>query len=197
MLPCSTEGVPSALGNRLRSFRVSIIHQTLTWSFTPLPCVRDHSDACIYTHRAWLGTLTASQHNIFDPEKLSQIFPVLLMGFEPRVIESWVRRSTSLPGQTVRGDQLWWTNCWIVGWLWKNVLCSTNSVTCITAENQLLVSLVAVRHFQLYIANLAFISHQTTTEVWSELLMSRPPVWNLRVVGLIPLFYILLSCSSA
>ena len=37
-----------------------------------------------------LGTLTASQHNIFDSEKLSQILLVLLMGFEPQVFGSRV-----------------------------------------------------------------------------------------------------------
>ena len=38
--------------------------------------VLDHSYACVYT---WgLGTPTASQHNIFDSEKLSQICIVLL-----------------------------------------------------------------------------------------------------------------------
>ena len=62
------------------SFRVSVIHQTLTctWSFI---CV---------------STLSRSQHNIFDSEKLSQIFLVLLMGqgFEPRVFGSRVQRSS-------------------------------------------------------------------------------------------------------
>ena len=32
-------------------------------------CVREHSCACVYTQG--LGTLTASQHNIFDSEKLT------------------------------------------------------------------------------------------------------------------------------
>ena len=52
------------------SFRVCIIHQTLTWTTGSLTCVRDHSYACIFTQV--LGTPTASQHNIFDLEKLSQ-----------------------------------------------------------------------------------------------------------------------------
>ena len=30
------------------SFRVSVIHQTLTWTTGILTCVRDHSYACIY-----------------------------------------------------------------------------------------------------------------------------------------------------
>ena len=43
-----------------------------------------HFNACVHT---WgLGTLTASQHNIFDSEKLSQIFLVLKTGFKPRVL---------------------------------------------------------------------------------------------------------------
>ena len=40
-----------------------------------LLCVRQHSYACVYTQG--LGTPTASQHNIFDLEKLSQSFLVL------------------------------------------------------------------------------------------------------------------------
>ena len=36
-----------------------------------------------------------SQHNIFDSEKLSQIFHVFLTGFKPWVLGSRVRRSTS------------------------------------------------------------------------------------------------------
>ena len=41
-------------------------------------CVRDHSYACVYTWR--LGTPTASQHNSFGLEQLSQICLVLLTG---------------------------------------------------------------------------------------------------------------------
>ena len=55
------------------SFRVSAIHQTLTWTTGSLSCVRDHSCVCAYTQG--LGTLTASQHNVFD----SEIFLVLLL----------------------------------------------------------------------------------------------------------------------
>ena len=49
-----------------------------------LTCVRGHSCACVYTQE--LGTLTASRHNILTRKK-SQVFLVLLTGFEPRVIE--------------------------------------------------------------------------------------------------------------
>ena len=51
------------------SFPVSVIHQTLTWTTGSLSCIHDHSCACVYT---WgLGTPAASQHNIFDSEKLT------------------------------------------------------------------------------------------------------------------------------
>ena len=49
-------------------FRVSVIHQTLTWTTGSLTCVDGLLYACVYT---WgLVTLTASQHNLFDSEKL-------------------------------------------------------------------------------------------------------------------------------
>ena len=54
------------------SLRVSVIHQTLTWTTGSLSCVRDHSCTCIYTRG--LGTLTASQLNMFDLEKLTIFF---------------------------------------------------------------------------------------------------------------------------
>ena len=77
------------------SFDVSVIHQTVIWTVGSLTCIRDHSCACVYTQG--LGTPTASQHNIFDSEKLSQIFLVLLTraGFEPLILGSRVRRSTN------------------------------------------------------------------------------------------------------
>ena len=50
------------------SFRVSVIHRTLTWTTGHLMCVRDRSYACVYTRR--LDTPTANQHNMFDSEKL-------------------------------------------------------------------------------------------------------------------------------
>ena len=73
------------------SFHVSIIHQTFIWTTGSLTCVRDHSYVCVYT---WgLDTLKACQH-IFDSEKLSQYFFILLTGFELRVFGARVRRST-------------------------------------------------------------------------------------------------------
>ena len=53
------------------SFRVSVIHQTLTWTTGSSTCVHDHSCAHVYTQ--WLGTPTASQHNILDSEKLPNL----------------------------------------------------------------------------------------------------------------------------
>ena len=62
--------------NRTGSPHVSIIHQTLTWTTGSLTCVHDHSYACSY--KRGLGTPTG-QHSIFDSEKLSQLFLVLLV----------------------------------------------------------------------------------------------------------------------
>ena len=62
-------------------------------------CVRDYSYACIYTQG--LGTPTASQHNVFDSENLSQFHIVLIhltqAGFEPIfwIFWSWIRCSTN------------------------------------------------------------------------------------------------------
>ena len=50
--------------------RVSIIHRTLTWTTGSLTCVHGLSYACVYT-RGWVGTPTASQHNLFDSQNLS------------------------------------------------------------------------------------------------------------------------------
>ena len=76
------------------SFRISGIHRTLTWMTASSTCVRDHSHACVYTQGV-KGTPTASQHHIFDSEQLSQIVLSSGRGFEPRVLGSGVRRSTS------------------------------------------------------------------------------------------------------
>ena len=78
-------------------FVFPIIHRTLTWTTGSLTCVRDHCYPCVYRYTQGLGTQTASQHIIFDSEKLSQIFLELLMqaGFEHLVFGSWVRRCTN------------------------------------------------------------------------------------------------------
>ena len=65
-------------------FCVSVIHQTLIWITGSLTCVHEHSCACVYTRE--LGTLTVSQHNIFDLEN-SQILCVFLTGFKLGVID--------------------------------------------------------------------------------------------------------------
>ena len=52
------------------SFRVSVIHRTVTRTAGSLACVRDHSDARVYT-QGGLGTPTASQHNLFESDKHS------------------------------------------------------------------------------------------------------------------------------
>ena len=74
------------------SFRVSIIHRTLTWTTGSVTCVRDHSYACLNTRG--LGTPTASQRSIFDSEKLSHNFFLcsFLTGFEPRGL--WISSPT-------------------------------------------------------------------------------------------------------
>ena len=74
-------------------FRVFIIHRTLTWTTGYVTCVRGLSYACVCTRV--LGTPTASQHNLFDSEKL-KVFLVLLTGLEPSTNRSPVQRSKPL-----------------------------------------------------------------------------------------------------
>ena len=77
------------------SFCVSLIHQTLT--DYRIFNVTTWSLLCVRIHRGWAQT--ASQHNIFLLWKTpTSFFIVLLMGFEPQVMESiwsWGRRSTN------------------------------------------------------------------------------------------------------
>ena len=70
---------PSVSKVHAGSFRASAIHRTLTWTTGSLTCIRDHSLACVYTRGFW-GTPTASQHNIFDSEKLSQVVSCASVG---------------------------------------------------------------------------------------------------------------------
>ena len=85
------------------SFRVSVIHQTLTWTTGFLTCVRDCSCACVYTRG--IGTPT-SQHNVFDSgEKISQIVLVLLTqaGFDTSdLFGSYDLESDALPTEPPR-----------------------------------------------------------------------------------------------
>ena len=69
---------------------VSIIHRTLTWATGSFTCVHGLSYACVYTQG--LGTPTASQHSLFDSEKVKVCF-VPLTGFEPSTFGSTVQRS--------------------------------------------------------------------------------------------------------
>ena len=90
------------------SFRVSVIQRTLPRTTGSLTCVCDHSYGCVYTQ----GLGTPSQHTIFDSEKLSQIFLVLLMGFESRVFGSWVPHSTTLSPILANSYRWLWYHCW-------------------------------------------------------------------------------------
>ena len=78
------------------SFRVFVIHQTLTRTAGSLTCICDYS--CVYAYTLGLGTPTASQHNIFDSEKLTIFFCTpdgIWTWVTDVVIKSWVWRSTS------------------------------------------------------------------------------------------------------
>ena len=55
-----------------------------------LTCIHGHSYACVYTQ--WLGTSTASEHSIFDSEKLIE-FPC--DGIQTRAMECEVWHSTN------------------------------------------------------------------------------------------------------
>ena len=91
--PCLGKGLQQPLEQRhpvlhvnAGSFRVSVIHRTLTWTAGSFTCILFLMRA--YTHEG----ATVSQHNIFDSEKLSPKNSVLLTGFEPRIFGSRVRR---------------------------------------------------------------------------------------------------------
>ena len=82
------------------SFRVSVIHRTLTWTTGSLTCVRSY--ACVYT-RGW-GTQTRSQRNIltwknshkcvlcFGRDSLSLQHPPLSLQPLSRLSNVWTRR---------------------------------------------------------------------------------------------------------
>ena len=67
----------------VQCFHVSVIHQTLTWTTGYLTCV---TFLCMRRHMGVGHTDNKSAH--VDSEKLSQNVIVLLMGFEPLVMES-------------------------------------------------------------------------------------------------------------
>ena len=63
---------PSVSKVHAGSFRVSIIHRTLTWTTGSLMCIRDYCYACVYTrglgtpHRLWVSTfLTPKTYHKF------------------------------------------------------------------------------------------------------------------------------------
>ena len=64
------------------SLHVSVIHRTLTWTWSFL---------CVRIHTSGLGTPTPSQHNIFDSEKLT-IFVWAPDGIRTSVL--WILRPT-------------------------------------------------------------------------------------------------------
>ena len=87
--PTATESrYPTLINYKVHSgfFRVSVIHLTLTWITGSLTCVRDHSYARAY--KRGLDTPT-SQNIMFDSEKLSQFFLVLLTRFPTSSLWIW------------------------------------------------------------------------------------------------------------
>ena len=75
------------------SFRVSVIHRTLTWTAGPLTCVRDHSNACTYTRGGWAHRQRVDT-TFLTRKNSHNCFLDLLTGFYPRVFGPRVRRST-------------------------------------------------------------------------------------------------------
>ena len=65
-----------------------LVHQTLTWTTGCLTCVSDHSYACVCIHTGVGHTNSESAQHFWLSK--TQVFLVLLTGFEPRV-----RRSTN------------------------------------------------------------------------------------------------------
>ena len=80
------------------SFPVSTVHWTLAWTTGSLTL---HTGSFLWVHYIFYAGvvhtewLTASQHYIFDMEKLSKFVLVLLTGFKPWVFGSLVWRSTN------------------------------------------------------------------------------------------------------
>ena len=85
------------------SFFVSVIHNILTWTTGSLKKRTWSFLRVRICTRGVGGTPTASQHDNFDSEKLSQIALVLLTGFEPRIFGSWVPMLYPLSHPVTRG----------------------------------------------------------------------------------------------
>ena len=70
--PAATESrYPSLINDNVHagSFRVSVIHRTLTWTTVSLTCVRDHA----YPHRGWLGTDSESAQHFWLGKTLRNV----------------------------------------------------------------------------------------------------------------------------
>ena len=92
---------PSVSKVQAGSFRVSVIHRTVTWSTGSSTCVRGHSCECVYTR----GLGWAHQQRIsttFLTRKNSQICLVLLTGLELGSLISYSIASHALPGEPSR-----------------------------------------------------------------------------------------------
>ena len=76
------------------TFRVSVIHQTLTWTTGSLTCIHMiilmHANC--YVHTGIGHTNSKSAQHFWLGIKLKHIFLVLLTGLEPQVFRPWVRR---------------------------------------------------------------------------------------------------------
>ena len=85
------------------SFRVSVIHRTVTRTTGSLTCVRrDHACACVYTRG--LVTLTASEHNIFlQKKKPHKFFDTNLHHLEPLICSNPNVTPADLPLSTSCG----------------------------------------------------------------------------------------------
>ena len=66
---------------------VSVIHRSWTWTTGSLTCARDYSCACVYT-RGFGHTDSERASTTFVTRKKSQMFLVLLTGFEPQSNDS-------------------------------------------------------------------------------------------------------------
>ena len=104
------------------SFRVSVIHRALTWTTGSFTCVCDHSYACVYTQGLCIPTAIVST-TFLNWKNSLKCFLVLLTGFEQRVVEPWVRRSTNWAtlspqyNYIIQEYYIAASSCWIMHWL--------------------------------------------------------------------------------
>ena len=75
-LPAAARAELPVLQVHAGSFRIFVIHRTLTWTKRAYVIILMR----VYTYGGWAHRQLTSQHNIFESEKLSQIFPALLTG---------------------------------------------------------------------------------------------------------------------